>query len=57
MHGEAGKGDSPRPKSISDKEYTLNFEKAFGKKKPWWACKKHKKWMEQVEKDRIKDAK
>ena len=38
----AGKGDSPRPKSISDKEYTKNFERIFGKKIMWWEKKKVK---------------
>lgn len=29
-----GKGDSPRPKGISEPEWAKNWERIFGKKKP-----------------------
>lgn len=43
MSEGAGKGDKPRPKSISEKEYGRKYELIFGKKKPWWSSKEHQK--------------
>lgn len=46
----SGKGDSPRPKSISEKEYAKRFEKVFGKKDSYYDSKAHKKWVEEAKK-------
>lgn len=46
----AGKGDKPRPKSISQKEYEERFEQVFGKKREYWETQEHQKWVEEVEK-------
>ena len=43
MDGNPGKGDSPRPKSISEAEYGKKYEQIFGKKVPWWATEQHQK--------------
>ena len=32
-HSEAGKGDKPRPQSITKKEFDKRWDKIFGKKK------------------------
>lgn len=55
MNGEAGKGDTPRPKSISDKEFTHNFETVFGKKKNWWQKRNHQKWVKEAKQIKNKD--
>jgi hypothetical protein len=31
-----GKGDAPRPLSVSHKEYAANYERIFAKKTPMW---------------------
>lgn len=31
MKGEAGKGDTPRPRSISDREWALRYDLAVGR--------------------------
>lgn len=31
MHGEAGKGDTPRPFSVTQEEWAKRWEQAFGK--------------------------
>ena len=49
-----GKGDKPRPKSISEKEYSKRYEDAFGKKRPWWA-RRNKDWLEEAKKIKEKD--
>jgi len=38
-----GKGDTPRPKSVSDEEWTKNWNLAFVKAKPAKPAKKAKK--------------
>lgn len=48
MHGEAGKGDKPRPKSISEKDYARKYEEAFGKRIPWWATEEHQEWVKEM---------
>lgn len=52
MNGQAGKGDSPRPKSISEKQYAKNYERAFGKRIPWWAKKEHQEWLDEITKEK-----
>lgn len=47
MHGEAGKGDKPRPKSISDDEYRRRFDEAFGNRKEWWETEEHEQWVKE----------
>jgi hypothetical protein len=32
--GDGGKGDTPRPFSVSHQEFANNFDRIFGKKKP-----------------------
>jgi hypothetical protein len=42
---DAGKGDVPRPRFVSDKEYAANWERVFGKKTKATRTKKaHSKW-------------
>lgn len=50
MSEGAGKGDTPRPKSISEKEYQKRYDDAFGQKPYWFETKKHKKWLKEAEK-------
>lgn len=53
----AGKGDTPRPKSVSDKKFAENFESVFGKKDIWWKSKEHQEWVEEVRKMKEEDEK
>lgn len=53
----AGKGDTPRPKSVSEEVFTKNFESAFGKKDIWWRSKDHQDWVEEAKKMKEKDEK
>jgi len=52
MNGEAGKGDKPRPKSISESEYLKRYEKAFGKTKLWFETQEHKNWVKEAEQEK-----
>ena len=45
----AGKGDKPRPRQVSDKVYTKNYEQIFGKKRNWWE-RRDQKWLKEAEK-------
>jgi hypothetical protein len=54
MNGESGKGDTPRPKSISDKEYSQKYDRAFGKKPRWFETPKHRRWAERARKEKLK---
>jgi len=47
----SGKGHSPRPKSISEEDFSKKYDQAFGKKLPWWATDEHKKWVMKIEKE------
>ena len=52
MHGEAGKGDTPRPKSISEEEYQKKFRDVFGNKLSWFETEEHKKWVEEANEEK-----
>lgn len=56
MTGEAGKGDTRRPRSISDKEYSKAYDRVFGKKPRWFETKEHKEWVKKARKDQKKIA-
>ena len=55
MASEAGKGDSPRPKSVSNEEYARNYERIFGRKRSWWEERDARKTPSQVEKGTKQD--
>ena len=52
-----GKGDKPRPKSISEKEFKKKFEQAFGSKKAWWETEEHQQLVEEMKEEQKQHSK
>jgi hypothetical protein len=51
-----GKGDRPRPKSVTEEVFAKRFDDAFGHKPSWFETSEHKKFLEEVEKERREQA-
>jgi len=50
----AGKGDKRRPRSVSEKEYTDNFERIFGRKINWWENRDHQQWIKEAQAEKAR---
>jgi len=51
-----GKGDKPRPKSVTEEVFAKRFDDAFGHKPSWFETDDHQKFVEEVERERREQA-
>ena len=52
---EAGKGSSPRPFSVSEKEYAQKWERIFGKKDVEKIVKEAREYLKEADKEKKDD--